>query len=159
MTVQRDYLESSFREKMLEHIFVSEMLLEVWFHRNLSVNVLRSEVDNSGYDLVLEYEGVSRYIQLKSSKLTASTSSITVNDKLATKLGSCVVWIFYDSEKATSLRHRYFGGTPQDHLNFQHCQEVAGKAKHKINIGQFCPRMGAPELFDKLSPQIRLVDQ
>ena len=46
-----DYLESSFREKLLEHVFVSELLQEAWLGRGQTMEVLRSEVDAAGYDL------------------------------------------------------------------------------------------------------------
>lgn len=41
-----DYRESSFREKMLEHVFVSELLQEAWFRYGMTIEVLHSEVDS-----------------------------------------------------------------------------------------------------------------
>lgn len=63
-----DYRESSFREKLLEHVFVSELLQEAWLGRRQTMEVLRSEVDAAGYDLVLECGGTIRYVQLKGSR-------------------------------------------------------------------------------------------
>ena len=63
-----DNHESSSREKMLEHVFVSELLQEAWFRYGRTLEVLRSEVDSAGYDLVLEFNGVIRHVQLKSSR-------------------------------------------------------------------------------------------
>lgn len=59
-----DYRESSFREKMLEHIFISEVLQEAWLKYGRTIEVLRSGVDSSGYDLVLEYNSIVRHVQL-----------------------------------------------------------------------------------------------
>lgn len=41
-----DYLKSNFREKMLEHVFVSELIQEAWFKRNTTIEILRSEIDS-----------------------------------------------------------------------------------------------------------------
>ena len=81
MTGNFDYQESLFREKMFEHAFLSEILQAAWLRRQI-VNVLRYDVDNAGCDLILECEGVSRHIQLKSSKSGAETSRVDVNIKL-----------------------------------------------------------------------------
>ncbi|MCA1706608.1 MAG: hypothetical protein LC808_26435 [Actinobacteria bacterium] len=45
------YEESRTVEKLMEHIFLSEILQECWFHRRQVVEVLRAEVDAAGYDL------------------------------------------------------------------------------------------------------------
>src|SRR5260370_21808431 len=49
---EAEFRESSFREKLFEHIFVSELLQEAWTKHRQMIDVLRSEVDNAGYDLV-----------------------------------------------------------------------------------------------------------
>ena len=50
---------------MLEHVFVSELLQEAWFRYGMTIEVLHSEVDSAGYDIVLEFGGVIRHVQLK----------------------------------------------------------------------------------------------
>lgn len=74
-----DYRESSFREKMLEHVFISEVLQETWLRHGRTIEVLRSEVDSSGYDLVLEYNGIVRHVQLKGSRADSATALQKVN--------------------------------------------------------------------------------
>ena len=114
-----DYRESSFREKLLEHVFVSELLQEAWLNRYQTVEVLRSEVDASGYDLVLECNGVVRHVQLKSSRAGAKTSRQNVNVKLAKKPCGCVVWLIF-AEGVTpgrvELSYLFFGGHPGEPL-------------------------------------------
>jgi len=114
-----DYTESSFRAKLLEHVFVSELLQEAWLNRHQTVEVLRSEVDASGYDLVLECNGVIRHVQLKSSKADAKTSKQNVNIKLAEKPSGCVVWLIF-AEGVTpgrvELSYLFFGGHPREPL-------------------------------------------
>ena len=95
MTTDADFLQSSFREKLLEHVFVSELLQEVWLANRQTMEVLRPEVDSSGYDLLLDREGVIRYVQLKSSRSDAKTSRQTVNSSLANKPGACVIWLVF----------------------------------------------------------------
>ena len=48
------YLKSLFYEQLVEHVFVSEIHQEAWYYFGETVEVLRSEVDSSGYDVVFE---------------------------------------------------------------------------------------------------------
>lgn len=113
MTTDADFLHSSFREKLLEHVFVAELLQEVWLGNRQMVEVLRSEVDNSGYDLLLERGGVIRYVQLKSSRLGAKTSRQTVNSHLADKPGGCVIWlVFQECNERVKLEYLVFPDNP-----------------------------------------------
>ena len=113
-----DSKESRFREKMLEHVFLSEILQYVW-RREQPVGILRTEVDRAGYDLVLEYEEITRYIQLKSSNAKSpkkpKPSPPVVNGKLARKPGGCVIWIWLvdeDDDNHVKLEYWFLGGTP-----------------------------------------------
>ena len=45
---------SSAREKVLEHLFVGELLRCLWRRGIRNMEVLRAEVDMGGYDLVVE---------------------------------------------------------------------------------------------------------
>ena len=63
------YRKSSFYEQLVEHVFISEVLQEVWFHFGLTVEVLRSEVDASGYDVVFECNKKVRHVQLRLPRL------------------------------------------------------------------------------------------
>ena len=111
LNVQSDSLHSSFREKLLEHVFVAELLQEVWLGKGQTMEVLRPEVDFSGYDLLLDSEGVTRYIQLKSSRSDAKTSRQTVNLNLADKPGGCVIWlVFQECGQRIKLEYLVFGG-------------------------------------------------
>ncbi len=88
-----EYLRSSFYEQLVEHVFISELLQEAWFRFHRVVEVLRAEVDASGYDIVLECEGILRHVQLKTSRTAARAGSQKVALALGTKPGGCVVWI------------------------------------------------------------------
>jgi hypothetical protein len=59
--------DSSLREQALGHIFLGQPLAFMWRNGGRDIEVLKSEVDRGGYDLVLEANGVIRHLQLKSS--------------------------------------------------------------------------------------------
>ena len=102
------YLKSMFYEQLVEHVFVSEVLQEVWYFFGETVEVLRSEVDSSGYDVVFECKGVLRHVQLKTSKADAKASRQKVNLALADKPSGCVVWIIrHEDRKSCRMRLSY----------------------------------------------------
>lgn len=106
------YLKSSFYEQLVEHVFISEVLQEVWFRFRKTVEVLRSEVDASGYDVVLECNGELRHVQLKTSKKDGKTASQKVNVALSSKPSGCVVWILRDEDQndyRMRLTYLFFG--------------------------------------------------
>jgi hypothetical protein len=61
------YADSGARENLIEHVFLGELLRGPWRKNVRDLEVLRPEVDSSGYDLALEFKGVTRHVQLKSS--------------------------------------------------------------------------------------------
>lgn len=105
------YEESRTVEKLMEHIFLSEVLQECWFRRRQIVEVLRAEVDAAGYDLVLEAAGRIRHVQLKASRQGGKTSKQTINSRLADRQGGCVVWISYEVDEENGraqLKYRWW---------------------------------------------------
>ena len=53
---------SNFYEQLVEHSFISEILQEAYLRYGVIIEVLHSEIDCSGYDIVLECNGVIRHI-------------------------------------------------------------------------------------------------
>lgn len=107
------YEESRTVEKLMEHIFLAEVLQECWFQRRQIVEVLRAEVDAAGYDVVLEAAGKIRHVQLKASRQGGKTSKQTINTRLADRAGGCVVWIAYEvdeKEGRAHLKYRWWDG-------------------------------------------------
>jgi hypothetical protein len=117
---QASILRSRDREKLIEHVFISEILQESWFVREQPLEVLKSEVDAYGYDLVLECNGVTRHIQLKASQEGGSTRRQSVNRLLEQKVGGCVVWVLFEHDWGAGrirLSYLYFGGRrPRDRM-------------------------------------------
>ena len=100
---------SSYREKLIEHLFVSELLKLSWQHHGCSLEVAKPEVDNSGYDLIAEAKGLVRHIQLKTSIIGGKTASQKVHKKLAEKPSGCVVWIYFNEDTLHLGPFFYFG--------------------------------------------------
>src|SRR5688572_23557630 len=78
---------SSALEKLLEHLFVGDLLRCLWAIGARDMEVLRGEVDRGGCDVVLEANGVLRYLQLKASHATAKAKEVKINTNLARKPG------------------------------------------------------------------------
>lgn len=106
------YKDSSFREKLIEHVFVGEILRVLWRRGVRNVEVLRAEVDRGGYDLVLECRGVVRHVQLKSSHREAKTSEVAVSLNLSAKASGCVIWVLFDSATLELGPFLWFGSLP-----------------------------------------------
>jgi hypothetical protein len=109
-------LNSSFREKLIEHLFIGELLKLSWVNKDFSLEVSTPEIDNSGYDLIVESLGVIRHIQLKSAFVGAKTSRQNVNVALSTKQSGCVVWIYFCQNSLKLGPYLFFGNNPGEPL-------------------------------------------
>jgi hypothetical protein len=89
-------LYSSYRESLLEHVFAGEVMRVLWLDNVTRIEVLKPQVDDGGYDLVLEARGVVRHVQLKASHRSSSTRKVNVNLGLCEKPSGCVVWLNFD---------------------------------------------------------------
>lgn len=130
--MSKHFEHSSFREKLIEHLFIGEMLKLSWLKDDCQLEVMKPEVDNAGCDVVLEDNNIIRHIQLKTSKLGAKASGQKVNVRLATKPSGCIVWIVFDENTLELCSFYFFGaeaGRPLTGL------ENAKVAKHtKANV-------------------------
>lgn len=102
---------SSYRERLIEHLFIGELMKSLWL-KGLSVEVSKPQVDDSGYDLILECNGIIRHVQLKASHHESSTPTVKVNIKLAEKPSGCVVWIRFDQNTMDLGPYLWFGSSP-----------------------------------------------
>ena len=108
--------ESSFREKLIEHLFVAELLKYSWkragHQENALIEVSRADVDRGGDDLIAEVGGCLRHIQIKGSVLGSKTARQNVHVALADKPSGCVVWVYLNAEDWNLGPFLYFGGEP-----------------------------------------------
>lgn len=104
---------SSYRENLIEHLFLGELLRHLW---PLRVEVMKPQVDDGGYDLVLDSRGVVRHIRLKTSRLDATTTRQEIHSRLAKKAGGCVIWIQFNEQTFDLGPFLWFGGKPGKRL-------------------------------------------
>jgi len=112
-------LKSSFYERMTEHAFLSELLQEAHYRFGAQVAILRPEVDNEGYDLVLECRGVIRHVQLKTSRNDSKTGEYNIKRALADKPSGCSILLLRQEDTQTcrmTLTYRFFGSGAGERL-------------------------------------------
>lgn len=116
MTDASHSIDSGLREKVIEHLFVGDLLRILWQRGMRDIEVLRTEVDRAGYDIVLEANGVMRHVQLKASHKTAKTARVGIHVSLENKPSGCVIWVFFDPETMTLGPLLWYGGEPGDRI-------------------------------------------
>lgn len=99
---------SVLREVILEHLLVGELLRVLWARDIFDAEVLRSEFDASGYDLVVSRQAITRHVQLKASIVGGRRSTVDVNLGLSGKPSGCIIWMFVTDD--LKIDHYYFFG-------------------------------------------------
>lgn len=112
MVDQSHSLHSSLREKILEHLFIGDVLKSLWQKGLRDIEVLKAELDSGGYDVVISCQEIIRHIQLKASCKGSATSEQKVQLSLGTKPSGCVVWMQFDPEGLNLGPFYWFGGLP-----------------------------------------------
>lgn len=113
---------SVLREKVVEHLFLAELSKALLLEVRTPFEVLRSEFDANGYDVVVEARGIVRHIQLKAARVGGKRATANVNVALATKPGGCVIWIMVDEATMELGPFYWLGGPPGMPLG-----EIAGR--------------------------------
>jgi len=113
--MRRHAENSALREVILEHLFIGEVQRHLWRLGIHDVEVLRSEFDAAGYDLVISRGEITRHIQLKASRAKGARRHVNVNRKLAAKPSGCVIWIAVDDD-LTAASYLWFGNGPGEPL-------------------------------------------
>lgn len=116
MTTQNHSVRSSHREALLEHLFAGEIMKRLWIRGDWRLEVLKPQVDDSGYDLVLEANGVVRHVQLKASFRGSTVDRTKLNTLLAGKPSGCVVFVWFDAKTLELGPFAFFGGGPGEKL-------------------------------------------
>lgn len=108
-------LHSVLRERIVEHLLVGKLLQALWTVGNTSVEILRSEYDRGGYDLVADFGSVTRHVQLKCSIVGASAADQKISLNLAQKPAGCVIWVVV-SPTLEFDHFLWFGSSPREPL-------------------------------------------
>jgi hypothetical protein len=81
----------------------------MWRRGTRDIEILKSEVDRGGYDVVLEANGVIRHVQLKSSFRGSKVREVDISTKLLHKPNGCIIWLEFDRETLAIERFYWFG--------------------------------------------------
>jgi hypothetical protein len=103
------------REKIIESRLISELAV-LMLRRGTVMDVLRSEFDAQGHDVVLEAAGVIRHVQLKATVEGGKRRDVDINVRLRAKPSGCVVWMNHDPETLAITAYRWFGDEPGEPL-------------------------------------------
>lgn len=103
---------SNIREQALFHLLLGQLMAARWRQGRHDIEVLTSEVDRGGYDIVLEANSVLRHVQLKSTFSGSSVRHVTVSTRLLEKPSGCVIWLEVDQRTLAFQRYFWFGGKP-----------------------------------------------
>jgi hypothetical protein len=105
------FIHSTLRERIVEHVFVGDALRRLWQRGVTDVEVLRSEFDAGGYDLVMSRGKIIRHIQFKSVTVDGRAARTSINLKLREKPSGCVIWMVVAADLAIDS-YLWFGGAP-----------------------------------------------
>lgn len=103
---------STLREKVLERIFLTELSRALLIGHRTPFEVLRSEFDAHGYDVIVESRGIVRHVQLKATRIGGKRRDVDINLALAEKPGGCVVWFMADPATLAIGPFFWLGGEP-----------------------------------------------
>ena len=156
-------LHSSYREKLIEHLLIGELLKLSWKTKDYSLEISKPEVDRSGYDIIAEANGIIRHIQLKATFVGSTTATHKIHISLAKKPSGCVVFMYFDNETLELGPFFYFGADPGQPLpdlnNFKTAKHSKGdssgvKAQRPnirvLNKGSFIECKTVQDLYNKL---------
>lgn len=108
-------VQSSYVETCLKHALVAALASVAWKRRpSESLQVFNSEVDDSGFDIVIGLGSHVRYIQLKQAHSGKIPAKCSVRTTFASRPGACVVLMSHHIETLTLESFRFFGGAPAE---------------------------------------------
>lgn len=102
--------KSSYVENVLTHALVAGLAGELWrLDPRRSLQVFNSEVDDSGFDVILGVGAELRYIQLKQAHNEKVPPSVSVRLQFSSLPGSCVVLMSHRLSDLALTGFRFYG--------------------------------------------------
>jgi hypothetical protein len=159
---------SSYVENVLRHAFLAELSCLVWENDPFdSLKISNTEVDDSGYDVVLARGNTVRHIQLKQAHEEKVPQKFSVRVSFATLPGSCIVVV---SHALTDLRlksYSFYGSDPTEPMPYLEAHRTTkasgrrnadGERVLRINyrdvpFSRFKRGLTARELLEELFPE------
>jgi hypothetical protein len=103
---------SSYVENVLIHLLVGALAGELWKRDpSTPLNIFNSEVDDSGFDLVLACRQKLRYLQIKQVHQKGLASKFSIRQDFSLMAGSCVVVIVHTEDSLSIDHFLFYGGT------------------------------------------------
>lgn len=96
-------------EKLLKIRFVSDLSRALWLTGCRDFDVLRSNVDDNGFDLMIEAKNVIRHIQFIFTANGDETLDAKVDYRLSTKASGCIIWVEYDPDTLNITTYGWYG--------------------------------------------------
>jgi hypothetical protein len=127
--------------------------------------VSHSEVDNSGYDVIVEANGVSRHIQLKAMRIGGGRKSFDLQLRLGDKPSGCAILMLHEPRSLAVTGYRWFGGLPGQKLPLlgskltRHTRgsKAERPALREVPIGSFEAVDGVGALVDRMFGAVDLL--
>lgn len=101
---------------LLEHLFAGEVMRHAWLAGIRRPEILKPQVDDGGYDIVLEGNDVVRHVQLKTTFRGSTVKKFNVNTGLALKASGCIVVLLFDPNSLELGPFLWFGSAPGQRL-------------------------------------------
>ena len=106
---------SSHVENILRHAFLAELASEVGRDDpNEPLGISNAEVDDSGYDVIVERNATIRRIQLKQAHDGKTPKLFSVRVEFATYPGACIVVIAHSLLDLEPTSYSFYGSSPND---------------------------------------------
>lgn len=156
---------SSYVENVLVHRMVSSLAGELWQRDPTQpLHIFNSEVDDSGFDLVLGYGTQLRYIQVKQVHSKGAASKFSVRLDFTRMLGSCVVVVVHTEQDLMIEHFLFYGGASDEPMSsvednspsiMPGRRDIDGKRKRRehyrdVKRNKFKGPLAVAELLDAL---------
>lgn len=133
---------SSHVENVLRHAFLAELAGEVWRDDpNEPLGISNAEVDDSGYDVVLERNAIIRRIQLKQHHEGKAPRAFSVRMEFATHPGSCIVAIAHSLIDLKPTSYSFYGSGPEDPMPYVEAHQVTMAPGRRTSDGKRVMRL------------------
>lgn len=103
---------SQLREKTFERLFLAELSKTLLLERRIAFEVLRSEFDASGYDVVVTAGPITRHIQLKVTRVGGKRRHVDIQTELSDQPSGCVIWMMANPETLKIGPFYWLGSEP-----------------------------------------------
>lgn len=124
---------SSYFESLFEHALSYDLMRAMLMRRNPQrISVSRSEIDDSGIDLVLTCGKITRHVQIKNLNAHDKPKKYAISEAVFSVPGGCLVIICYD---LADLRptYRFFGAPLNETVGLA---RFAKPAKKRTRVGK-----------------------